>query len=122
MDPQKDCECSDELTRFDEGSNQSKRARKSMSMSIVSIEEGSVNENVPSDGNEGEDREHDAGDDDVRSQALGQIDIVLVTWWEKGCEYAVMLFALARWDSKKRFGLGVLILTLTFGDDCPTET
>lgn len=56
LDPEEHGEHSDEFAWSDEGSNQS------------------------SDGDERKDGEHDAGDDYVRSQALGKVDTVLVTF------------------------------------------
>lgn len=56
LDPEEDGEQSDEFARSNEGSNQS------------------------CDGDERKDGEHDAGDDNVCPQALGKVDIVLVTF------------------------------------------
>jgi len=60
LDPEEDGEHADEFTRANEGSDQS------------------------SEGDERKDGEHDAGDDNVRPQALGKVHIVLVTFRDDG--------------------------------------
>jgi len=60
LDPEEDGEHSDEFTGANEGSNQS------------------------SEGDERKDGEHDAGDDNVRPQTLGEVHIVLVTFGDDG--------------------------------------